>query len=229
MADIYKQLITIKHIQICFQTCFQLVISLNNQAQVFLIFWRSSPRAFIMARFIVCCCCWASFCWVSRCSLKSRCCLCSSARSSSPRCLTSLSFLLICTEQLGWLSFHGRSRDLLIVVSWFTMSLFCGTLFLFDVVNRAVVENGHGCACCFFKIILLTLLNRSTTKLPSDDKLTNTALPECEITSYRHFSEAIQTRVGIGLTTRWCYIGNLIKAIIEHELAGMRTQTLLSN
>ena len=55
--------------------------------------------------------------------------------------------------------------------------------------------NGHGCACCCFKLILLVLLMRSTKKLPSDDESANTALPESEITSYRHFREAVQTRV----------------------------------
>ena len=60
-----------------------------------------------------------------------------------------------------------------------------------------VMVNGHGCACCCFKLILLVLLMRSTKKLPSDDESTNTALPESEITSYRHFREAVQTRVPI--------------------------------
>lgn len=83
-----------------------------------------------------------------------------------------------------------------------------------------------------YKLILLVLLIRSTKKLSSDDESTNTALPESEIPSYRHFSEAIQTRVAIGLTTRWRHVGNSSKVvglITEHELAGTRTQTLLFN
>ena len=73
--------------------------------------------------------------------------------------------------------------------------------------------NGHGCACRFFKLILLALLIRSTNKLPSDHVSTNTALPESEITSYRHFSEAIQTRVAIGLTTHLRHVGNLSRVV----------------
>ena len=70
-----------------------------------------------------------------------------------------------------------------------------------------VTANGHGFACRFFKLILLVLLIRITKKLPSDDESTNTALPESEFTSYRHFSEAVQTRVTFGLTTRWRHVG----------------------
>ena len=76
-----------------------------------------------------------------------------------------------------------------------------------------VMANGHGFACCFFKLILLVLLIRSTKKLPSDDESTNTALPESEFTSYRHFSEAVQTRVTFGLTTRWRHVGSLSKVV----------------
>ena len=75
------------------------------------------------------------------------------------------------------------------------------------------MANGHGRACRFFKLILLALLIRSTKKLFSDDESTNTALPESEITSYRHFSEAAQTRVATGLTTRWHHVGNLSKVV----------------
>ena len=35
------------------------------------------------------------------------------------------------------------------------------------------MANRHGCLCCCFKLILLILLVRSTTKLPSDDESTN--------------------------------------------------------
>ena len=76
-----------------------------------------------------------------------------------------------------------------------------------------VMANGHGFVCCFFKLILLVLLIRSTKKLPSDDESTNTALPESEFTSYRHFSEAVQTRVTFGLTTRWRHVGSLSKVV----------------
>ena len=76
-----------------------------------------------------------------------------------------------------------------------------------------VMANSHGFSCCFFKLILLVLLIRSTKKLPSDDESTNTALPESEFTSYRHFSEAVQTRVAFGLTTRWRHVGSLSKVV----------------
>ena len=61
--------------------------------------------------------------------------------------------------------------------------------------------------------MLLVLLIRSTKKLPSDDESTNTALPESEFTSYRHFSEAVQTRVTFELTTRWRHVGSLSKVV----------------
>ena len=80
------------------------------------------------------------------------------------------------------------------------------------MIHLTAMKDGHGCACCYFKLILLTLLIGRTKKLPSDDGLTDTALPESEITSYRHLSEAVKTRVAIGLTTRWRHVGNLIKA-----------------
>ena len=57
------------------------------------------------------------------------------------------------------------------------------------------------------------LLIRSTKKLPSDDESTNLAMPESEITSYRHFREAVQTRVTIRLTTRWRHVGSLSKVV----------------
>ena len=75
------------------------------------------------------------------------------------------------------------------------------------------MANGHGRACRFFKLILLALLIRSTKKLFSDDESTSTVLSESEITSYRHFSEAAQTRVATGLTTRWRHVGNLSKVV----------------
>ena len=75
------------------------------------------------------------------------------------------------------------------------------------------MANDHDFACCFFKLILLVLLIRSTKKLPSDDESTNTALRELEFTSYRHFSEAVQTRVTFGLTTRWRHVGSLSKVV----------------
>ena len=75
------------------------------------------------------------------------------------------------------------------------------------------MTNGQGCACCFFKLILLVLLIRSAKKLLSDDESTNTALPESEITSHRHFSETVQTRVTIGLTTRRRHVGSLSKVV----------------
>ena len=74
-----------------------------------------------------------------------------------------------------------------------------------------VMANGHGCVCCFFKLILLVLLVRSTKKLPSDDESTNTALPEPEITSYRYFSEDVQTCVTIGLTNCRRHVRSLSK------------------
>ena len=73
------------------------------------------------------------------------------------------------------------------------------------------MANGHGCVCCCFKLILLVLLVRSTKKLPSDDELINTASPELEITSYRYFSEDVQTCVTIGLTNCRCHVGSLSK------------------
>lgn len=75
------------------------------------------------------------------------------------------------------------------------------------------MANGHGCACCFLKLILLVLLIRSTKKLPSDDESTNTALSESEIASHRHFSESVQTCVIIGLTTHWRHVGSLSKVV----------------
>ena len=73
------------------------------------------------------------------------------------------------------------------------------------------MANGHGCVCCCFKLILLVLLVRSTKKLPSDDESTNTALPEPKITSYRYFSEDVQTCVTIGLTNCRRHVGSLSK------------------
>ena len=75
------------------------------------------------------------------------------------------------------------------------------------------MANSHGFSCCFLKLILLVLLIRSTKKLPSDDESTNTALPESEFTSYRHFSEAVQTRVTFELTTHWRHVGSLSKVV----------------
>lgn len=103
-----------------------------------------------------------------------------------------------------------------------------GSVLCWVRLGRCVMANGHGCVCCCFKLILLVLLIRSTKKLPSDDESTNTALPEPEITSYRYFSEDVQTRVTIGLINCRRHAESLSKVAGNYR-ATARTQILLSD